>query len=385
MGDGGAVPARPVATRAAALAATLFVAACGQTVAIAPPPVPASEGPAQPVRAAAVASAAIPETDAARTAFQRACPSLLRRVDRSGLTRPEDWRAACADLAPGTFARHLVPVRLGDGRGLVTGYFEPEIAASLTPLPGSVPVLGRPSDLVEIDLGAFAPDLQGRRIRGRMTPSGFQPYPDRRAIEEEGLAGRAPIHGWAVDPIDLFFLQIQGSGRLRFPDGRVLRIGYAGQNGHPYVALGRLMREEGVHPRPGMAEIRAHLASLPDRGRAFMWRNPSYIFFDVRDPALDGPIGSLGVPLLPMVNAAADPATLPLGAPILLSTRIDGRPWRGLVIASDTGGAIRGPNRFDLFFGPGAEAARLAGALASPGEALILIPAAAAARLPAPP
>jgi membrane-bound lytic murein transglycosylase A len=158
-------------------------------------------------------------------------------------------------------------------------------------------------------------------------------------------------------------------------------VGYAGQNGHPYVAIGRLMRERGLHPKPGMAEIRAWIAANPEEGRALMRENPSYVFFARRDGALDGPLGALGVPLLPLANVAADPAVMPLGAPVWLRTEVDGRTFERLLVASDTGGAIRGANRFDIFFGSGEEAGHLAGALASSGEAVILLPAAAVARL----
>jgi membrane-bound lytic murein transglycosylase A len=322
----------------------------------------------------------VPETEDAREAFRRACPALLKRTDRSGLTRPEDWAAPCADTGPGLFGRHFRAVRLGDGTGLVTGYYEPEIAAFRDARPGAVPVLGVPPDLVEIALGDFLADLQGRTIRGRWDGGRFRPYFTRAEIEDGALSGHAPVLAHA-DPIDLFFLQIQGSGRLRFPDGTVERLGYAGQNGHAYVAIGRLIRERGLHPKPGMAEIRDYLAANPEAGRALMRENPSYVFFARRDANTDGPLGSLGVPLLPRANVAADPAVMPLGAPVWLRTEVDGTRFEAVMVASDTGGAIRGANRFDIFFGSGAEAERVAGALSSRGEALILLPKAAAARL----
>jgi membrane-bound lytic murein transglycosylase A len=363
--------------RRVALLALLLLAACG-----------GRERLPQPERVeplALVDPPVLPETEVAREAFRRACPALLKRADISGLTQPEDWAPACADAGPGVFGRHFRAVRLGDGRGLVTGYYEPDVAAVRAAQPGSAPILGLPADLVEISLSDFAPDLAGRTIRGRWDGARFRPYFTRGEIEDGAIGDRAPVLAHAVDPVDLFFLQIQGSGRLRFPDGTVERVGYAGQNGHPYVAIGRLMRERGLHPKPGMAEIRAWIAANPVEGRALMRENPSYVFFArrdvVRDGGLDGPLGSLGVPLLAEANVAADPRAMPLGAPVLLRTVVDGRPFEALVVASDTGGAIRGANRFDLFFGGGAEAARLAGALSSEGEALILLPKAAAARV----
>lgn len=377
--------------RASLILLLLAAASCrppAAPITLAEPPTPA----AGPAAAAVVGTAgtAIPgfqPSAAALTAFRRACPALGRRDAPSGLARPEDWAAACADPEADPaifFERHFVAVRLRDGRGLVTGYYEPEIPGSpVRTATHTTPIHGLPDDLVEVPLGDFASDLAGRTVRGRVERGRLLPYPDRAAIEAGALGGRAPVIGWTSDPVGLFFLHIQGSGLLRLPDGSLQRVGYAGQNGRPYVAIGRLLRTRGlVAPPVGMAEIRQWLAANPEAGRALLRENPSYIFLRKLDPRLDGPLGALGVPLIPLANVAADPATLPLGAPVWLETDVDGKPWRGLVVASDTGGAIRGPNRFDLFFGPGPEAARLAGALQSPGTALILLPKAAAARLP---
>jgi membrane-bound lytic murein transglycosylase A len=363
-------------TRWGLAAALLLASGCAERH---EPPAPSLPG--VPVASVLAVMPAVVETPDAREAFRRACPALLKRRDLSGLTRPEDWAAACADSAPGIFARHFRAVRLEDGRGLVTGYYEPEVRALREARAGSAPVLGVPADLTEVALGDFAADLAGRTIRGRWDGARLRPYPARAEIEDGAIAGRAPVLGHAVDPVDLFFLQIQGSGRLRFPDGAVERVGYAGQNGHPYVAIGRLMRERGLLAKAGMAEIRAWLAANPAEGRALMRENPSYVFFARREDGLDGPLGSLGVPLLPLANLAADPQAMPLGAPVWLRTEVDGRPFERLLVASDTGGAIRGANRFDLFFGSGDEAARLAGNLSGTGEAVILLPRAAADRL----
>lgn len=322
----------------------------------------------------------------ALAAFRRACPALRERPDRSGLTQRQDWAAACADPESDPavfFNRHFTAVRNGDGTGLVTGYYEPEIDGSRTRTAHhTTPIHGVPKDLVEARLDDFDPALASRTIRGRVEGGRLIPYPDRAAIESGAIADLAPVIGWTSDPVGLFFLHIQGSGLLRLPDGSLQRVGYASQNGRPYVAIGRLLRQRELVPPPvGMAEIRSWLATNPEAGRALMRENPSYVFLRLLDPALDGPLGALGVPLIPRANVAADPATMPLGAPVWLETSVDGRPWSGLVVASDTGGAIRGTNRFDLFFGPGPEAARLAGQLQSPGEALLLLPKAAVARL----
>jgi membrane-bound lytic murein transglycosylase A len=306
----------------------------------------------------------------------------MKRADASALSRPDDWAAACADPEPDPtlfFQRHFTPVRLGDGKGLATGYYEPDIPGYAQPRPGAAPILARPPELVDIDLKDWG--IEGGTLRGLAKDGRVTRAPDRATIEAGAFANRNLELGWAADPVDLFFTQIQGSGRLRLPDGTSFRIGYAGQNGHGYVAIGKLLRERGILARAGMAEIRTWLRINPAEGAALMRENPSYIFFRRLPDDLDGPIGALGVPLLAEANAAADPATLPLGAPVWLETDVEGLPFRQLVIVADTGGAIKGANRFDIFFGAGDAAARKAGALAAPLNATILLPNGAAARL----
>ncbi len=359
------------------------------TPAAEPPATPAAEPPATPAAVARVAApiAGFVADDLALKAFRRACPQLLKRKDVSGLTRPEDWQDACADTgndATAFFQRHFTPVQLGDGRGLATGYYEPLVKGHVRPVAGGAAILGRPPELVDIDLTAFAVALAPGAptiLRGLAGKGKVVPAPDRAAIEDGAFAGRGLELGWADDPVDLFFLQIQGSGRLQLPDGSSFRIGYAGQNGHPYVAIGRLLKEHGLLEKAGMAEIRAWLAANPQAGRALMRENPSYVFFRRLPDSLDGPIGSLGVPLLALANAAADRTRMPLGVPVWLETTVQGQPLRRLLVVADTGGAIRGDNRFDIFFGAGADAARKAGALASPVKAWLLLPRSAAGRL----
>jgi membrane-bound lytic murein transglycosylase A len=370
------------ARRAAALLVCALLGACARQ----PAPRPVSPPP-EPQAAIIVARPSGPiagftATAEALEAFRRACPRLLKREDGSGLTRPSDWQPACEDRqsdAATFFARHFTPVMLNDGRGLATGYFEPEIAGLYGPAPGAAPVLARPPELVDLNLKDW--NIPGGIIRGLVKGSRVVRAPDRAAIEAGAFAKQGLELAWAADPVDLFFLQIQGSGRLSMPDGRTLRIGYDGQNGHAYVAIGKLLKDRGILPRPGMAEIKAWLRANPAEGTALMRENPSYIFFRRLPDTIDGPIGALGVPLLPEANAAADPATIPLGAPVWMETIVDGQPFNRLLVASDTGGAIRGPNRFDIFFGAGAEAGRKAGPLAAPLEARILLPNSAAQRL----
>jgi membrane-bound lytic murein transglycosylase A len=361
---------------------------------VTPPTVPPPKPP--PTRAAddsiiPVVMPALPEAAAALAAFRKSCAGLTRREDLSGLTRPEDWQPACAAAAsvvPGQeeafFRETFRAIIIAGGKGFATGYYEPEIAASLARQPGyDVPLYKRPADLIDVPLGDFAASLKGRTVRGRVQGTRLLPYATREQIAAGALVGKQLELAWAADPYEAFFLEIQGSGRLRLPDGRIIRIGYDGQNGRDYVAIGRLLIEQGKLERgkAGMKEIIAWLRANPAEAPAILNANPSKIFF--RELKGDGPIGAMGVAVTPFVSVAADPAFIPLGAPLLVETTLSGpaTPFTRLMVAQDTGGAIKGANRIDLFLGPGAEAAAIAGAQSSPARLILLIPAAAAARL----
>ena len=383
-----------------ALAMLLALAACGRVI-----PPPAVTTPVAPVAAnAAMAGVALgpalaglgladPDARGALASFIESCPKLLARDDASGLTRREDWQPACnaargwdAGRARAFFAEHFTPVQVGDGKAFATGYFEPEIAGSRTRRAGfEVPVYGMPSDLVRgwpDDVAAS--ERTGRPPLGRYDERGkFVLYYDRAAIEDGALAGKAPVIAWAADPVEFFFLQIQGSGRLRTPEGEVIRIGYAGQNGREYTGIGGLMRERGLlGSGPGqysgsMQGIMAYIRENPAEGRALMRENKSWVFF--AELKGDGPLGALGVPVRREASVAADPAFVPLGAPVFLD--LDRAEASGLWIAQDTGGAIKGANRFDTFWGAGEDARRIAGGMSGRGRAFILLPKDAAARL----
>jgi len=325
--------------------------------------------------------------NAAVAAFLAACKSITTRPDRSGLTQPDDWAAPCtaaqsAQSAEIFFNTHFTAVQLADGKGFATGYFEPEIAASRTPAPGyATPLYKRPPDLVEADLGQFRAEWKGRTLRGQLKGTKITPYPTREAIAKGALKGQNLELAWAADANAAFFLEIQGSGRLRLPDGQIMRIGYDSQNGRDYVAIGRVLKAQGKLTDPvTMGSILAWLRANPAQAPAIRAANPSQIFFreltGIRPD--QGPIGSLGHPLTPKVSAAVDPAFTPYGAPLIVA--LPGQP-PVLQIAADTGGAIRGPGRIDMFRGPGEAAAREAGNLASPITIQILLPKAAAARL----
>jgi membrane-bound lytic murein transglycosylase A len=332
--------------------------------------------------------AAFPATDAALTAFQRSCPSLLKRDDRSGLTRRGDWAKACAAAASATdaakfFQSQFTAIVVGTEPGFATGYYEPEIAGSRTATPGfTVPVYGRPPDLVEVDLGKFAADLNGRKLRGRLVGTAIVPYPSRADIMAGALAGKGLEIAWAADPFEAFFLEIQGSGRLKLPDGRVMRIGYASQNGRDYIAIGKVLLDAGELPkgRVTMESILAWLRANPGKAPAILAANPSVVFF--REITGDGPIGAMGVVVTPRISVAADPAFIPLGAPLRVSTQLSsGRTVAALMIAQDTGGAIKGANRIDMFMGAGPEARADAGAQANAAQVAILLPHSAVTRL----
>jgi membrane-bound lytic murein transglycosylase A len=323
------------------------------------------------------------DADAAMASFQTSCPGLLRREDLSGLTQRDEWQAACDAVKTWTgdglsfFATYMDAVQVGDGKAFATGYYEPEILASRTKSAGfETPIYKRPPELIEVDLGSFASDLKGRKIRGEVKGSTLVMYADRSAIEEGKLAGRGLEIGWAKDPVEFFFLQIQGSGRLRLTDGSVIRIGYDSQNGHPYTGIGKLMKDRGLVTDASMQGIGRYLRANPAEGQKIMRENKSFVFFR-EEPR--GPVGAMGYTVIAESSVAADPKYIPLGAPIWLS--MDRAEPNGMWIAQDTGGAIRGANRVDTFWGAGDRAVGIAGGMAARGSALLFLPKATVARL----
>ncbi len=382
--------------RGLALASFVLLAACaGRQIppppTTQPPPVQQpSQPPVPPPPANAVAAgvslsgpAVLNEADAeqALAAFRLSCKSVTQRTDKSGLTNPADWLGVCSQAAyvqPGAAAGFFQSafdwVRVGDGKAFATGYFEPEIAASPVQAPGyNVPIYVKPPDLTRCTLPT------GQTGRGRIDENGqCVLYFTRAEIENGALAGKGLELAWAADPVDLFFLQIQGSGRLRYPDGTIVRIGYAEQNGRDYVAVGRLLRERGILPPGGanMESIVAWMHANPDQATALMQEDLSYIFFRVLNGP--GPLGALGIPVTPHATVASDPNFIPLGAPVFLL--LDRPEASGIWVAQDTGGAIKGANRVDTFWGAGAAAKRIAGGMSAKGIALVLVPKGSAAR-----
>jgi membrane-bound lytic murein transglycosylase A len=398
-----------------AFALLVMLAGCGRIIpqgslpppgATAPPPVSTVPPPVatiitdNAVRAGVApgpALATLPVSDAdahgALVSFVESCPRLLKREDASGLTRPDDWREACETargVAPAQarafFAQTFAPVQVGDGKAFATGYFEPEIAGSRTRRPGfEVPVYGMPSDLVRGWFDFITPEARtGTPPLGRYDEQGrFVLYHERAAIEDGAITATAPVIAWAADPVEFFFLQIQGSGRLITPEGEVIRIGYAGQNGREYIGIGGVMRSRGLlgtgpGQYPGsMQGIMAYIRDNPQEGRDMMRLNKSWIFF--KELTGDGPLGALGVPVRRESSVAVDPAFVPLGAPVWLD--LDRQEAAGLWVAQDTGGAIKGANRFDTFWGAGTDARVIAGGMSGRGRAYVLLPKVAAVRL----
>jgi membrane-bound lytic murein transglycosylase A len=386
----------------AGLAAVLALAGCVRLVpsgeprgpVTTPTPAPASALAAGMRRGPALASLALAPADAsgALASFVESCPRLLRRTDASGLTDADDWSESCTAAAnwPRSdaarfFDSYFETAVIGDGSSFATGYYEPEILGSRARRPGfEVPVYAMPPDLVR----GWTDDIPesertGRAPLARQELSGrYVPYYDRTEIENGALSGRGLEIAWAADPVEFFFLQIQGSGRLRTPEGEIIRIGYAGQNGRDYVGIGSVMRERGLlGSGPGqysgsMQGIMQYLREKPAEGAELMRLNKSWVFF--RELTGDGPLGALEVPVRPESSVAADPAFVPLGAPVFLT--MDRREASGLWIAQDTGGAIKGANRFDTFWGAGEQARTIAGGMSARGQALLFLPKGTLAR-----
>jgi len=381
----------------AVLSAVALLAACvsmvpgtrpGPATTPAPTSTAASAALLGVARGAPIASFGLLPRDsaAALDAFEASCGVLTSRADESGLTRPADWNFACAnapgwprDRAAGFFDTYFEPVRVGTGAAYDTGYFEPEIAGSRTRRAGyTVPVYAVPPDLIRCWRDNVPQsERTGRAPLGRYDQRGAcVEYYDRTQIENGALEGRGLEIGWAADAAEFFFLQVQGSGRLLTPDGEVIRIGYAGQNGHSYTGIGGLMRERGlIGSGPGqysgsMQGILQYIRERPSDGADLMRENASWVFFRVVEG--DGPIGSIGVPVRGESSVAVDPKFVPYGAPVFLST--DREEARGLWVAQDTGGAIRGANRFDTFWGAGTRAREVAGGMAARGQATLFLP-----------
>ena len=402
------VPAGPLAGRLAALLSLLLIAGCA---APAPPAAPAPVAPEpklglRPIGFESLTGWRDDDPREALAAFRRSCERVRVRDDGPFGSDPAfgevaDWREPCTaatDAANGVsavaarsfFEAWFLPYRVddnGDPAGLFTGYYEPILHGSRRPSERyPVPLHVAPPDLRRIDLSPFNPDLAGYAIYGRIAGGEFVPYYSRAEIDRGALAGRRLELLWVDDPIAKFFLQIQGSGQVRLDDGEVVRVGYASQNGHPYRAIGRDLIEIGaLRPEEvSLQSIKVWLRAHPQDAAAMMARNRSYIFFrENRELGVqDGPLGAQGVSLTAGRSLAVDRRFLPLGAPVWLDTTAplpDGAaPLRRLMIAQDTGGAIKGVVRGDVYWGAGEAAEAIAGRMKSPGQLAVLLPRALA-------
>ncbi len=327
---------------------------------------------------------------AAFQVFSSSCPSLQRSDKRKAL-----WNEVCASIASGAmtdksasslrawFEAQFRPWALtnpdGTQTGLVTGYYEPIIRGRRTTAADfRVPVFGPPDDMIVVELADLYPELKHLRLRGRLEGRKLVPYYSRSewAEQEDERSKKALL--WTDDPIDYFFLQIQGSGQVVFDDGKRVRINYADQNGHPYKSIGRWLIDKGelaVH-QASMQGIKAWAKANPQRVAELLNNNPSLVFFREMPATGIGPPGALGIPLTPERSIAVDPRTLPLGAPVFLATTQpnSSEPLKRLMFAQDTGGAIRGVVRADFYWGSGNEAGAKAGKMRQQGRAWVLLP-----------
>lgn len=337
-------------------------------------------------------------------AFLRSCERIAALPDGAPVSdkgseafagKAADWRPVCAEVArlpkgdreaarrffearfqPWSARNHRNPL------GLFTGYYEPLLHGSHRRHGHyTVPLYGRPPELVTVELGRFRDDLKGKRIAGKVEKGSLVPFADRKAIDEGALAGRKLEIVWVDDPVDAFFLQVQGSGRVELAEGGEMRVGYAAQNGRPYTSIGRaLIQSRVLNPETvSLQTIRAWLEAHPDKIDGVLEKDASYVFF--QEVKGEGPMGAEGVPLTPGRSLAVDLSYLPLGVPVWLSAGAPDpdaakpdRKLHRLLVAQDTGGAIRGPVRGDLFWGFGPEAEALAGRMKHRGKLWLLLP-----------
>lgn len=353
-----------------------------------PPPTP----PALPVAAEPLRPASFEDLpmwqestpSAALETFLNSCRAISKR---------EEWTQVCSEAlfivsgdeqaARQFFENFFTPWQLinedGSESGIITGYYVPEMAGRRSPDETyKYPLYAQPDDLLTIDLGKIYPELSDYRLRGRVEGSRVIPYFERGEID--GIA--SPLAGnelfWVADPVESFFLHIQGSGRVLLPDGEKVMLNYANQNGHPYRSIGKLLLERKAMSRDQMSmqNIRRWVNENPEAGRKLLDENPSYVFFRELEAGVESPPGALGIPLSAERSLAVDRRTIPLGAPVFLAASWPNtkKPLNRLMVAQDTGGAIKGRVRADFFWGMGADAGALAGRMKQQGRLWVLLP-----------
>jgi membrane-bound lytic murein transglycosylase A len=316
--------------------------------------------------------------------FLRSCQKLAR----------EQWHEVCAlaensgnlsdaevrEFFESNFEVRPVYAQGGETLGLITGYYEPLLQGSWDRTEEyRYPLYSVPQDLLVVDLGGVYPQLKGLRLRGKLVGNKVVPYYDRAQLDDDQALLEGTEILWVNSPVDLFFLHVQGSGLVQFADGSITAVGYAEQNGHPYQSIGRVLVSMGELDKENVTlfTIREWLKSNPDRLNEVLSKNPSYVFFELRDARADGPKGALNVALTPRRSIAVDRNVIPLGAPVWLQTTLPDEaqsPLNRLMLAQDTGGAIKGHVRADVFWGRGDEAEKMAGLMKQPGELFVLLP-----------
>ncbi|RJG07198.1 murein transglycosylase [Noviherbaspirillum cavernae] len=353
---------------------------------VAPAPAEVRKAPLQPTTFSVLPGWARDDLRQAWPAFMSSCDVLIKK---------EEWKEPCTiarEVDAGSekavrlffesfFVPHQVVNADGSDSGLVTGYYEPLLrGARKRGGPYQTPLHRAPDDLLTIDLTSVYPELKGMRLKGRVVGNKVMPYPSRADMtQSNALSGKELL--WVDDPVEAFFLQVQGSGRVQLADTKeVVRVAYADQNGHPYKSIGRYLVDKGAMTleQASAQSIKAWVAANPARQQELLNANPSYVFFKEEKLADSsrGPKGALGVPLTPQRSIAVDPQFVPLGAPVFLATTLPGKdvPLQRLVMAQDTGGAIKTAVRADYFWGFGAEAGEKAGKMKQRGMLWVLLP-----------
>lgn len=317
-------------------------------------------------------------------AFLQSCRGLKNKLGwqgicavANGLVQPDS--ASLHTFFEENFTPYQVYNPDGSAQGLITGYYEPKLLGSRVKTSRfRYPLYAVPDDLLIIDLGEVYPQLKDLRLRGRLQGKRVVPYFNRADIDN----GKAPLQKrelfWVDNAVDLFFLQIQGSGRIELPDGSMVKVGYAEQNGYPYVSIGKKLVEMGELKleQASMQGIKNWAEQNPARLSALLEQNPSYVFFRELPNSLPAPLGALGVPLTDGYSIAVDARTIPLGAPVFLATTYPNTadPLNRLMLAQDTGGAIKGAVRADFFWGFGEQAGAQAGRMKQSGQMWVLLP-----------
>ncbi len=278
------------------------------------------------------------------------------------------------------FTPHVLIGVKDQREGLITGYYEPLLHGAMQADERfRYPLYRPPNDMLIVELAALYPALKDKRVRGRLVGNKVVPYYARAEIEDTTQPLRGQELLWVDDRDELFFLQIQGSGRIKLPDGRIIGAAYANQNGHAYISIGKKLIEMGELKREdvNLFSIKDWLRNNPSRAQALLHENPSYVFFTLKDNPEDGPRGSLNVPLTAERSLAIDPKFIELGSPIWLSTTYpddNSHKLQKLMLAQDTGGAIKGQLRADVFWGSGEHAEKMAGTMKQAGKMFVLRP-----------